>query len=76
MITLVSWPAVLKGGGEKSLRLSEREEIIGELLSSSDLIVMCLHVAMEVPRLRETEITYLAPVWFLPTVDSLVFGEG
>lgn len=40
------------------------------------LVVVCLHVAMEVTRLRETEVADLAPVRFLPTVDSLVFGEG
>ena len=40
------------------------------------LVVVRLHVAMEVARLRETKVADLAPVRLLSTVDSLVLCEG
>ncbi len=39
-------------------------------------VIMCLHVSVEIARLREAEIADLAAVWFLTAVDSLVFGES
>ena len=43
--------------------------------SSLAVVGVGLHVAVQVTRLREAEIAYLAPVGFLSTVDTLVFGE-
>ena len=40
------------------------------------VVGVSLHVAVEVPRLREPKIADLAPIRLLPAVDPLVLGES
>ena len=39
-------------------------------------IVVCLHVSMEVPGLRESKVADLAAIWLLPTMNTLMFSES
>lgn len=44
--------------------------------SSLEVIAMCSHMAIQVSTLRESGITNLALVRFLPCVSTVVLGKG
>ena len=62
----VVWEGRRDGGPDKA----------GDLGWSACSVVMSLHVSMEVPRLRESEVADLATIWLLTTVDALVLSQS